>query len=432
VSSLDKFEFAVLVVTPDDVRERRGEVAEIPRDNVVFEIGLFIGRFGRERTFIVCDPASVTLPTDLIGIAVAEYDSARSDGNMLAALGPACTKIARAIKTAPRVAGSSSVSRRTEFLLGDVDALYGMIARWPIPNSGVIIRHFNTRWAWKLFPTILRWRLTDTPVTAFLSPISGDERERRQEMYRRQLLADLGAVLIEGPDADVTGFFLDTDNYDDSCAVVLNSNPAEYEPIAVAYAGKEHLPAIRALQRRLPPMSHAQLEGYVPTVGPSDATPVLKILKEGVRQYSAIGVRIREDTLPTERLHLITPYTRAYKYVQIQGLDHVYSTNGLLPFTTGLVVRRTQEPSIMTPPVIEIHDGLFIVIEGNTRATFAMQQRRSEFYCLVVTGVTQDLPGEPVGIDKVSVVERYLAPTDRIASFDYGRFRHIERAVHPY
>src|SRR5690242_3016904 len=83
IASLEKalanVEFAVLVVTPDDLREKRGDESRIPRDNVVFELGLFMGRLGRERTFIVCDPATVQLPTDLLGVATAEFDSRRSD-----------------------------------------------------------------------------------------------------------------------------------------------------------------------------------------------------------------------------------------------------------------------------------------------------------------------------------------------------------------
>jgi predicted nucleotide-binding protein len=46
-------DFAAFVVTADDVTASRGRRKASPRDNVVFEIGLFMGAIGRERTFVV-------------------------------------------------------------------------------------------------------------------------------------------------------------------------------------------------------------------------------------------------------------------------------------------------------------------------------------------------------------------------------------------
>jgi CAP12/Pycsar effector protein, TIR domain len=45
----DQVDLAVLVLTADDVVASRGDVSCAPRDNVVFELGLFIGALGRER-----------------------------------------------------------------------------------------------------------------------------------------------------------------------------------------------------------------------------------------------------------------------------------------------------------------------------------------------------------------------------------------------
>lgn len=57
-----------------------------------------MGRLGRERTFIIA-PTGVDLhlPTDLLGWNIAYYDPARED--QVAALGVACNKIRRAIRS---------------------------------------------------------------------------------------------------------------------------------------------------------------------------------------------------------------------------------------------------------------------------------------------------------------------------------------------
>src|SRR4051812_9202749 len=63
VNALDRFDFAVLVATPDDLVVRRDEPAMSPRDNILFELGLFMGRLGRSRTYVLADPNAVRLPS---------------------------------------------------------------------------------------------------------------------------------------------------------------------------------------------------------------------------------------------------------------------------------------------------------------------------------------------------------------------------------
>src|SRR5262249_3637847 len=97
VNQLDNFDFAILVLTPDDLIESRGELRESPRDNILFELGLFIGRLGRERTFTVYDrTAKLKLPSDIAGVTPATYQP-HSTGNLEAALGAPCTRLKRTI-----------------------------------------------------------------------------------------------------------------------------------------------------------------------------------------------------------------------------------------------------------------------------------------------------------------------------------------------
>ena len=67
-------EFAILVLTPDDFRDRGRGARPAPRDNVLFELGLFTGALGTSRTFAL-RPSGVDLdlPTDLLGVQLAEF-----------------------------------------------------------------------------------------------------------------------------------------------------------------------------------------------------------------------------------------------------------------------------------------------------------------------------------------------------------------------
>lgn len=98
--SLPAFSFGTFVFHPDDVVRLRSVEALAVRDNVLFELGLFIGAHGPERCFIVAprDMADFHWPTDLLGHRPLEYDSSRHDGNHRAALGPACQEIREVIQ----------------------------------------------------------------------------------------------------------------------------------------------------------------------------------------------------------------------------------------------------------------------------------------------------------------------------------------------
>jgi hypothetical protein len=99
VDSAPRFDFAVLVLTPDDLVHSRGVDSFGPRDNVLFELGLFMGRLGRARTFVLYQSdANVKLPSDLAGLTVAAYSWPRSDKSAVRAVGTACDRIARVVR----------------------------------------------------------------------------------------------------------------------------------------------------------------------------------------------------------------------------------------------------------------------------------------------------------------------------------------------
>ncbi len=92
-------DFSVFVFSPDDVIRIRNEEVAIVRDNVILELGLFIGRYGKDRTFIVTPrgASDLRIPTDLLGLKPAEYDPKRLPDDVVPALGTACSQIKTAI-----------------------------------------------------------------------------------------------------------------------------------------------------------------------------------------------------------------------------------------------------------------------------------------------------------------------------------------------
>ena len=98
VKSVDKFDFAVLVLTGDDLTVSRDVQSKSPRDNVIFELGLFMGGLGRHRVYIVANKAAkVKLPSDLSGITIASFEPPER-ATIQAAMGPASTLIKNSVE----------------------------------------------------------------------------------------------------------------------------------------------------------------------------------------------------------------------------------------------------------------------------------------------------------------------------------------------
>jgi len=95
INALRNSDFGVFVFSPDDLTIMRGQQNPVVRDNVIFELGLFIGRLGVERCFFITPDhvADLRLPTDLMGIMPGQYEANRHDKNWLAATNPVCMQI---------------------------------------------------------------------------------------------------------------------------------------------------------------------------------------------------------------------------------------------------------------------------------------------------------------------------------------------------
>lgn len=110
---LDASDFAVFIFAPDDVVLMRGKFYFQPRDNTLFEMGLFWGRLRRGRVFCLMPErvrdrddlvpgetvAEFRLLSDLQGLTVLRYDpAAAEEGDFAAAVDAACGAIIDSIQ----------------------------------------------------------------------------------------------------------------------------------------------------------------------------------------------------------------------------------------------------------------------------------------------------------------------------------------------
>jgi CRP/FNR family cyclic AMP-dependent transcriptional regulator len=94
---VDQSDFAIAVAHPDDTTVSRDVKWPSARDNVIFELGLFMGRLGRQRA-ILMEPRKekIKLPSDLAGVTTVSY-LYETGSDAAAYMAPACNALRKHI-----------------------------------------------------------------------------------------------------------------------------------------------------------------------------------------------------------------------------------------------------------------------------------------------------------------------------------------------
>ena len=152
LEQVGQFDFGIFIFASDDIVEIRRHAAGTVRDNVLFELGLFLGILGKERVFIVATPdfQEMRVPTDLHGRNVVQFQT-RGDGKLVAALEIPCRKLHDAMKNAgpkPRPASlrtSSERPRSTEPPVWDLTPAEAIVAEKQIGDASFVVINDDIR-----------------------------------------------------------------------------------------------------------------------------------------------------------------------------------------------------------------------------------------------------------------------------------------------
>lgn len=146
---LPKFDFAIFLLTPDDIAVIRGENHIVPRDNLIFELGLSYAYLGRTRTFIVQpQDTKLKLPSDILGVITEKYDPHAP--NLMAAFSTASQKIRKALMSSDsptpcdlcRAHLAPHLEKIGGFFYRELDLLFAKTANL-IFSKGVIRRNWT-------------------------------------------------------------------------------------------------------------------------------------------------------------------------------------------------------------------------------------------------------------------------------------------------
>lgn len=153
-----RFDFALLIFGTDDKVTIRGTAQDAPRDNVVFELGLFWSCLGRNRTFVFVPESkrsSYRILSDLQGLEPWTYARPRRKADLAASIQSACEPVMQRIRglhrrhadSAPRAV--ADVAAHIGELIGEAreqrqdlevhNVALDMESTWPLMRDSILV-----------------------------------------------------------------------------------------------------------------------------------------------------------------------------------------------------------------------------------------------------------------------------------------------------
>lgn len=211
IQAAKRFEFAIFVMSPDDKTFMRDAEYPTPRDNLIFEMGLFAGCNGKDHVFMVTPlDEKVELPNDLAGITSAKYAKVSIPDMPEYNVSAATTEIMLAINQV-KASRTSPSSRNFWGTLSDsVVIIYGVeytgtkhprISLRDLDTATDILR-FLTRWYPDKHTLFIRaetpgWENSlraDTDIIIVGGPVTNSEFANRQSDYESHYHLRIGRL----------------------------------------------------------------------------------------------------------------------------------------------------------------------------------------------------------------------------------------------
>jgi hypothetical protein len=236
------------------------------------------------------------------------------------------------------------------------------------------------------------------------------------------------------PSVPFLGYVLGRTDNSHNAAFVLSGSDAQYAPFGMVYVGPKHRPILGSLLNSIDrAASWPTATGVIPQIRKSDPQKIIALLKRGVKQYGdeRVTLELKEVSLEGTNVNLLVRRIRSYKYRQIGFLAALYRRFGLAFCEPADILMDGNFVSTVVPPVMEARGTSLVSIEGNTRIYYLRRNEIRSVMALVVTGVTEPLPGRPVAPSKALLSTYELDISLRMQDGNIDNFRSIERAVRP-
>lgn len=322
------------------------------------------------------------------------------------------------------VQNTSSISN-TRTILHTEEQMHSMVSELSVEDyEEVYVIRENAYWSWILFLSIVKWINAGSIVRVVVNSRIGEKYEV-EERARRRMLQAMGCQVIEEEQIPVKGFFFLKKNVWTGIIYEKSDNGFEGR----LYTSMLDQQLIASIVKKYSFSNGSSVNSITILECPED---VLLERLRSVPEYKDANLYF--EVINLKDLVFMNPMIRALKYRQIQLMFDLYNGQDISKFSSAQLVFPNGKDSIVGPPVVEKHNGVNYLIEGNTRCLFAYRHGIEKLKVVVAEGVSSPLPcakDERYNITQVLLSDKKLEGADRYNGFKLQYFRHIEAKLRP-
>lgn len=297
-------------------------------------------------------------------------------------------------------------------------------------NDEIIVSLPYLNWTWEMFLTIYKWKVDGTFVKVYSKYPEGDDLMKFNSQVR--MLSHMGIQVFLGKsDLPISGYFFKKN--DQWCGLLVKDIDQKRKTLHAKQYFSDvdqtwiNLIVSKLTEREVDMKRFYNSVNFLPLVGVEESV-VLDSLKS-ISHYKDANLMFEEVKL--NRLKFITRYVLGYKYRAMDVLFDAYSKN--TAFGPAAFIFAGSKLSLIGPPVIEIHDNEYIIINGNTRILYAYRHGIDKLKCVVVRNVNYPvISNQRFDIDSIVISDKSIRAESRYdKNWDYSLFRNIEGSVRP-
>lgn len=238
----------------------------------------------------------------------------------------------------------------------------------------------------------------------------------------------------------IRGLVIDTDSIDSSTAFITSKSAKKqitrqygvpgderiYEYNANRYFAPQDLQSIKIIQQLFDSLWDQSMDGLILNQAHLTNNNIIGLLHH-VPHYNHLQISdIKIQTIQIHNLWSPCRFVKESKIARTKHLIDAYETQGM-QFFEAVKYYSSHHQSVLLPPIIENHNGKYVVVDGMHRLYCHFVCRGyADAICLVIQNAKHDLPGKCISFDQVSIIPRKVSRKESFIDYQPELFRNIK------